>query len=100
MSNRSTAGRTITSMKPMAPMALVVCGVVLGLMGGQMLTPQGAQAQTETINPESIMNSGAQRKQMIDKLSAIDARMAKIEAKLSAPLQVKVLEMPAMKSEK
>jgi hypothetical protein len=94
MNNRWFKGRKI------APLALVGAGVLLGVLMGELGRPQAAMAQPgDQIKPENILSAGAQRNQMIDKLSAIEARLGKIESKLNAPLSVKVLEMPAMKSD-
>lgn len=92
MTNRSFHG------KKFAPLALVGAGVLMGALMGEIGRPQAANAQpADQIKPENILSAGAQRTQMIDKLSAIEARLSKIESKLSAPLSVKVLEMPAVK---
>lgn len=84
--------------KKLAPVVMVGAGVVLGVVMGELGRPQAAMAQpADQIKPENILSAGAQRNTMIDKLSAIETRLGKIEAKLNAPLSVKVLEMPPMK---
>lgn len=83
--------------KSVVPFALVGVGVGMGLLLSTLGDAQSAMAQQDGIKPENILSAGAQRTQIIDKLSAIERRLGTLESKLNAPLSVKVLEMPAMK---
>lgn len=87
--------------KKFAPAILVGVGVAAGVLLGNLGDARTALAQPgEQIKPENILSAGAQRNQMIAKLDTIEKKLAAIEAKLNAPLSVKVLEMPAMKGDK
>lgn len=49
--------------------------------------------------PLGIPNASDQRVRMLNAIEALDARLARIEAKLSGPLDVKVIDMPETKTE-
>jgi hypothetical protein len=82
-----------------APAALVAVGVIVGVVGADLFrgSPAAAQPREGTIAPENILSAGGQRAQMITALNAMNERLGRVEAKLNGPLNVKVIEMPAIK---
>lgn len=85
---------------------LLVVAVVqssVGLPGPRSVeaADRAAPVRSESISrePMGIPNASDQRVRMINSLDSIEARMARIEAKLSAPLDVKVIDMPETKTE-
>ncbi len=73
---------------------LLGANLFLGLLG--VGGPDAAQAeQPKTVDVP--FNAADQRKQMIDQLGQMQARLAAIESKLDKGLSVKVTEMPPVK---
>lgn len=90
---------TNRNFKKLAPIALILAGVVLGTLGGELTKLRSAyadnrQQQGDQPAPESILNAGEQRKQLNDKMVEVIAHLNKIEAKLNTGISVKVTEMP------
>lgn len=88
-------------MKKFAPAGLVAAGLALGFVVSEIGRPSPAIAQSsnQQIPPDQILSAGAQRDRMIAAINALGDRLGRIETKLNGPLTVKVLEMPAMKSD-
>ena len=80
-----------------ALLAVLVTQATIGLPG-----PEAAVA-ADRVAPSresmGIPNAADQRGRMISSLDAIDARLGRIESKLNAPLDVKVIDMPETKSD-
>lgn len=92
--------RADNSMTP----AIWACAGVLGLTlllgnsGVSGTAPANAAAFDQpgtTMQPEGPFNSADQRKRMIEQLTMLNERMARLEAKLDKGINVKVIEMPA-----
>jgi len=84
-------------------LAVLVTQSTIGLPGPEsavaadrVSTVRGESASRESIG---IPNAADQRARMIASLDAMDARLARIESKLNAPLDVKVIDMPETKSD-
>lgn len=83
-----------------ALLGLFVLQQATGLAGTTTASAQRPAPQSQTGNrsePLGVPNAADQRQRMIQALEAIDGRLKTIEAKLAAPLEVKVLEMPEPK---
>lgn len=71
--------------------------VILGQATRVDMGPAGASAQPATPQSkvETPFNSAEQRKQQLDEMRSINARLGNIEALLRKGLEVKVTSMPA-----
>jgi len=98
--NTTTANktsRTTTNFLLGAVAALLLLNLVAGVFGIKF--PPDAIAQsggkgTDVIDPP--FNAGLQRKNMIDAINQISEKVSRLESRLEKPLNVKVLEMPAV----
>jgi len=87
--------------------ALTAVALLLGVIAAQHTVglPGVGQALAQGRGGSSprpsmgMPNPEEQRERMIAVLQAMDARLAKLEAKLSGPIDVRVKEMPEMKSD-
>ena len=80
----------------LTPLALVLAGAIGGSLFSELLHPAAALAQPDKGDMTSSLE---QRKVMIEKLTSMNDRMAKIEAALSSGIKVKVTEMPPVAKE-
>ncbi len=95
-------GATVVSRGPTrATVSLWACAgllglnLLLGLSGVPMVSTAGATGgQPASIDPP--FNAAEQRKRMIEQLTMVNDRLARVEAKLEKGLTVKVSEMPAI----
>ncbi|MGD9688790.1 MAG: hypothetical protein AB7K52_02475 [Phycisphaerales bacterium] len=86
--------------------AILGLNLILGSTGTSGMMPSHAAAQTgssgqpgTTMMPEPPFNAADQRKRMIEALTQLGDRMARIEARLEKGVSVKVIEMPASKKD-
>lgn len=77
----------------LAPLTLVLSGVVAGLAGSELLRPAAALAQPSR-EPSDVLNAGEQRRRILEAIQQTNDRLSRIEARLDKPLTVKVTEMP------
>ena len=82
--------------------AAVFAGVLVGAHFADGVRPGEANAQniTRRDDPTPPFNSAADRKALIEQLSELNNKVARIEAKLTSGISVKVTEMPAIKEGK
>lgn len=106
-------GRTYTNGVLTVVAALLGVSIMqhtVGLPGGEEALAQrvstgtrdGLSAPTRSGEPTPAMgipNAADQRARMISTLDSIEARLGKIESRLSGPMEVRVLEMPEMKQD-
>src|SRR5437870_13591164 len=79
------------------PAAAVLAGVLLGAHFADGIRPESALAQPgkKDDNVQPPFNSAGDRKMLIDQLTELNTKVARIEAKLTSGISVKVTEMPA-----
>lgn len=82
--------------------AAVFGGVLVGAHFADSVRPDPAFAQSSRQDGQVAppFNSAGDRKMLIDQLTELNTKVARIEAKLSAGINVKVTEMPPMKEAK
>ncbi|MCC6323041.1 MAG: hypothetical protein IT438_16575 [Phycisphaerales bacterium] len=81
--------------------AAVFAGVLVGAHFADGVRPEEAMAQQprEDKTPPPF-NSAGDRKVLIEQLTELNTKLARIEAKFNTGINVKVTEMPAMKEGK
>ncbi len=89
-----TAVRVNALHRVLTVIAVLLAVLVLHVVSGVPPMPEAAAQQTPT---PTLPNAATQRLKMIAALEKIDARLAKIEQKLSAPLDVNVAAMPEVR---
>jgi len=106
-SQAQTTPATNRAPRPLGTMLLCMIAGLLALnffatvmVGPNALEPRAAHAQVTTDEPTGFVAAAEQRKQMINELKSVSARLERIEAQLKSGISVKVLEMPADKSSK
>lgn len=72
--------------------AMVFGGVLMGAHFADVVRPQSALAQGDTLSP---FNAAEQRKQTIEQLREVNQRLGRLEAQIRGGINVKVTEMPA-----
>src|SRR5205085_2061915 len=83
--------------------AAVFAGVLVGVHFADDARPGAALAQPVKSGDPVVpppFNSAGDRKLLIDQLTELNTKMARIEAKLNSGISVKVTEMPAQPKEK
>ncbi len=78
-----------------AAAALLGFNLMLGVSGLRGTSP----AMADPPQNDPPFNAAEQRKRMIDQLTQINDRLARLEGKLDKGINVKVTEMPAIKVE-
>lgn len=90
------------SKRSSVPVLLTVAAALLAANLFVTVTGAGASAalaQGERAQPGELFNSGEQRRRMIEQLTQMNERLAKIEARMEKGFNVKVTEMPPVKIE-
>ena len=95
--NTTKSNRTTTNFLLGAVAALLLLNLAAGVFGIKF--PPETMAQSggkgnEVIDPP--FNAGLQRKNMIDAINQLGEKVSRLESRLEKPLNVKVLEMPAV----
>ena len=80
--------------RKLAPGALVLAGLTLGVLVSPMLSARPAAADPPRNTNEPPFNSTEDRKQIIFQLTDMNQRLGRMEAKLNSGVSVKVTEMP------
>ncbi|MGQ0627058.1 MAG: hypothetical protein ACT4PL_03040 [Phycisphaerales bacterium] len=80
--------------------SLLALNLLAGLTGIKFPPEAAAQTQSRGAGGENVndppFNAAGQRKQMIEQLTMLNERIARLEARLDKGLSVKVTEMPAV----
>lgn len=87
---------TPTGSRVLFPAAAIAVALLAVAQSSIVPAPQSATAQSRGVPTTTTpFNSTEDRKQMIEQMRLINERLARIETKLSQPLDVRVKEMPA-----
>ena len=82
--------------------ALIALNVILGLALLAEWTPTttaSANSPTTARRPQGVVNPADQRRDMIKELRKVNQKLDAMKEKLSAPLDVRVIDMPSAESD-